>query len=82
MCYFGSKTWSIRIHGTLAQVGDEVAAINESGTVCGRGNVIEEGFYGPMFVYGGNNPQAANVSDGCFFPGETISFKIVEIILN
>lgn len=69
-------TGDVSILVLSAQAGDEAAAVNSEGTVCGRSTVTAEGTYGPMFVYGGDDPETKDIREGCLSEGENIFFRL------
>ncbi len=67
----------VTINGAPADVGDEVAAFDRDGDLCGRVTVITQGNYGFLHCYG-DDPTTPDVDEGAA-DGDRIWFKIWDI---
>ncbi len=67
---------SLTIGGEPAQVGDEVAAFDPDGVLCGIFRVKTEGIYGFLHIYE-NDTLTPTIDEGAEF-GDTITFKVYD----
>ncbi|MEI6154383.1 MAG: hypothetical protein WCQ90_09890, partial [Deltaproteobacteria bacterium] len=65
---------SFNINGLPAKPGDEIAFFDPQGVLCGRGTVLVEGRYGPVYVYG-DDPTTSGVDEGAS-SGDVLTVKI------
>lgn len=67
----------LTINGVPAEIGDEVAAFDRDGGLCGRVTVTTQGNYGFLHCYG-DDPTTPDVDEGAVV-GDSIWFKIWDI---
>ena len=67
---------SLAIGGKPAQVGDEVAAFDPDGVLCGVFRVSSEGIYGFLHIYGDDDKSAA--TDEGAEKGNAITFRVYD----